>query len=205
MNQSSTQTTANSMDHLTDTQLNEYLDQALDSSQKEWVEAHLSICPDCRLRLNTIKQIFMTLANLPERSFARNLKTGVLSNLPNRSSRHWSPFIAAQVGAALGLFIYLAVQIAGLFQLPSLVSVQLPAVSLPAFSFTPPDLTFLAPKLLWGLPNIFSFHLDIPFPTIPSFQLPFTTWEAASLLAVVFLLWMIGNFVLLNTSARVRK
>ena len=50
--------------HLTDDQLNEYLDEV--TTERTHIEAHLSSCDECAARLSTLQNLFTELDSLPE-------------------------------------------------------------------------------------------------------------------------------------------
>ncbi len=54
------------MNHLSDFQLNEYLDHILDESTRCALELHLEACPDCSARLQELQLVSVHLANLHE-------------------------------------------------------------------------------------------------------------------------------------------
>jgi hypothetical protein len=57
--------------HLTEEQLNEYLDEA--TTERVQIEAHLSSCSECAMRLSTLQNLFIELDSLPELELTRNL------------------------------------------------------------------------------------------------------------------------------------
>lgn len=52
------------MNHLTDKQLNEYLDN--ESVERVQIEAHLSACDECAARLTALQDLFVEIESLPE-------------------------------------------------------------------------------------------------------------------------------------------
>ena len=74
------------MKHLTETQLNEYLDNAWKPPHRPACQAHLSDCADCRARLASLQTVFQALAALPEETPERDLTPSVL-----QASRAASP------------------------------------------------------------------------------------------------------------------
>ena len=52
------------MKHLTDEQLNEYLDH--ESQEHAQIESHLSACDECTVRLAALQTLFTELDSLPE-------------------------------------------------------------------------------------------------------------------------------------------
>ena len=50
--------------HLTDVQLNEYLDN--ETTERTQIESHLSVCDECTARLSALKTLFTEIESLPE-------------------------------------------------------------------------------------------------------------------------------------------
>ena len=57
--------------HLTDDQLNEYLDEA--TTERVQIEAHLFSCDECAARFSTLQNVFTELDSLPELELTRDL------------------------------------------------------------------------------------------------------------------------------------
>ena len=70
------------MNHLNETQLNEYLDQMLDDESRQQAEAHLAACEQCRAELADLEMLFSSLGELSEIPLTRDLRAGVLARLP---------------------------------------------------------------------------------------------------------------------------
>ncbi|HEX2697356.1 MAG TPA: zf-HC2 domain-containing protein [Anaerolineales bacterium] len=196
------------MKHLTNSQLNEYLDNVLSAPERREVESHLEACTECHVRLNEIQFVFTSLAGLPKAQLTRDLSASVLANLPLRSARLWSPTFTAQVGAALGVFIWLSIQ-AVKFIPTKLPSFHFPQFVMPTLQLAIPDLRF--PNLysifatlqspLNTLLTLFPIHYSLSF--ISSLQLP--TLPLATAVLSAFILWMIGNTTLLRNHHEARK
>ncbi len=65
--------------HLSDEQLNEYVDEALAPSARSAAAAHLATCPDCAARLSSLSLVFSELAQLPPAPLRRDLRAGVMA------------------------------------------------------------------------------------------------------------------------------
>ncbi|MBN2547604.1 MAG: zf-HC2 domain-containing protein [Anaerolineales bacterium] len=65
-------------EHLTDACLNEYLDAALDSQQRQMLEAHLQECQTCADRLAELRLVFAALQRLPDEPLEHDLTPNVL-------------------------------------------------------------------------------------------------------------------------------
>ncbi len=75
------------MKHLTEDQLNEYLDNAVEAPVQARMALHLSGCADCRARLVSLQTVFQALAALPEETPGRDLTPSVLQALPRQLLR----------------------------------------------------------------------------------------------------------------------
>jgi hypothetical protein len=189
------------MNHLTDSQLNEYLDNALDAAPRRGVQAHLQSCDDCRARLEEIQLVFDSLADLPEARLARDLSSSVLMQLPKRQTRVWTWAFAAQLGAALGALLWLSMEMAQ--SAPPLFSaLRLPQFALPGpvsvisgFQLPAPDSLFIIPGLRFPIP---AFRL-------PVLDLQLSTFNLVFLVTASLALWVIGNTTLLRDRMETRK
>jgi hypothetical protein len=186
------------MEHLTEAQLNEYLDRALAAPARARAETHLTECPDCRARLASLQAVSRTLAALLEEMPGRDLSPSILRALPRSfSGLAWHLAFAVQAGLSLGLLLlfapFLTDRIAGIVQAMA-VRIATAEVKLPALT----DLYFSLPDL----------RLPHP-PFIPS--LPITITPANSPIWLIlgiaaFLLFVVGNFSLIfHSSSESRK
>jgi len=185
------------MNHLTDFQLNEYLDNTLDTSTRREVDAHLQTCEDCSAHLVELKDVFTILKTLPEVKLRRDLSSAILARLPQKQTRLWTSSLAAQLGAALGVFIWFSMQVAN-FIIPIISAFRFPQFTMPSFQFTVPDFQF---SNLYSLFSIPKFQLP-PFD-FPTFQL--STFNLAFIAISIFLLWLVGNLSLLHDRSGVQK
>lgn len=67
------------MNHLTEEQINEYVDRLLTDAEAEAVEQHLLVCAACQEKVDEIQRVFTALADLPEVPFQKNLTARVLA------------------------------------------------------------------------------------------------------------------------------
>ncbi len=180
------------MKHLTEDQLQEYLDRALPASARRLAEAHLRSCGACASRLDELRLVFAGLASLPEARLSRDLAASVLPRLPQKEPRMWTPVFAAQAGAAFGAVIWLAGEAAKGVQKIDLASVLLflsQFDALPGPRLTVPDFQFILPTI---------HPLDLGGAEVSTFNL--------ALLAVsAFALWVAGNATLLRGHSGMRK
>lgn len=198
------------MKHLTDIQLNEYLDGTLDALTKRDCDKHLADCDPCRARLDELQSLFAKLSALPEARLPHDLTAKVLAGLPPKQPRLLTPAFAAQLGVALGALLWLSVQLAR-FALPKIAAFRLPQFnlfqvipSLPSFNFQQLAfdlLRFAIPIFQSPIPQ-FRFALpELPRLQIPPFDLAaggLSNLQLTSIAASISLLWIIGNVALLR-------
>ncbi len=168
--------------HLTDDQLNEYLDH--ETHDRTLIEAHLSSCMDCAARLSTLEELFSEIESLPELKLTRPIAL----RLPPSPSLPRSLTLTATLQAALALVtIIVAAPFVMQFSSPYLVNV-------PAPSLTDVLIQFQAQWMLW-LDILSKFQM----PTIP--EVPVVEISSLFMMLTVIgvsLLWLIGNGLLLR-------
>ena len=200
------------MTHLTDEQLNEYLDAGTqvdmytrtqvhltpDTSHLTPLTRHLDTCPDCQTRLEELRSLFTAIESLPEVA-SPDLTSFVMAKLPapswggmvSRRTRTWTWLSAAQALGALAILAWLASSFVlppeiATYQPPTIDSLLVSMVSsLTAFTL---DLSTFNEQI-----SSFIFHpssLDLQSTTILTFVI-----SAA-------ILWLVGNGLLLRTPAR---
>ena len=151
-------------DHVTDAQLNEYLDN--ESAERAQIETHLSTCDECAARLTALKTLFTEIESLPELELTQPIAACLTlpSSLPVRLPSSLTLTVTLQAIAALIALIVAAPFITNL----------LPAVQTPNITDV-----FLQLQTQWNvwLDLLSAFSL----PSIP--QLP--TFEISSELTVL--------------------
>ncbi|MBN8583201.1 MAG: hypothetical protein J0L96_21230 [Anaerolineae bacterium] len=168
--------------HLTDEQLNEYLDN--ETANRAEVKTHLDSCDECAARLSTLQALFVDLDSLPEVALSRDIaarfkpRPSLVPQLPR-----WLTLTASLQAA--GALVALIVAI-------PFFSVMLPKVETPSFTTW-----FFEIQSLWTswLDQLSTFNL-------PTFQpLPLPIMEMSTLfiaLAIVSIIWIFGNGLLLR-------
>ena len=176
------------MQHLTESQLNEYLDHAMEDSMRVQSEAHLAGCGDCQARLAALQAVFQALAGLPEEAPRRDLIPAELqTRQPRFSSKAGLAALAVQAGLSIAVL---------LFASPFLVSRM--AGWMPAWNG-------LITLPVIHLPVLFDVHASLFFPSLPhlpklSFPVMITSFNFpiwVILLIAAGLLFVIGNFSLI--------
>lgn len=194
------------MNHLTEDQLNEYLDGLLEAQLHEQMQAHLSDCAACRAKLASLQTVFKALAGLPELTPEHNLTPSVLKILPKgNSDLGWRLALAVQAGVNLGLLLLFAP-----FMTDRLVQiVQGLADRIAGAEIIRPislEHIFRPPIVLLPHSLFLSAHLPQVQVTLPVAitQSNFPIWLILGIAAI--LLFVIGNFSLIfNGSSRPKK
>ena len=172
--------------HLTEDQLNEYLDEA--TTERAHIEAHLSSCSECTARLSTLQNLFTELDSLPELELTRDLAVPFTLR----------PSLPIQLPKFLTLtaFLQAAVALAALIVAIPFVSALLPQIETPSFT-----------KLFFQIQSQWTVWLDqlstLNLPTFQPINLP--TLEISSLLftlAGVSVLWILVNGLLLRNQMK---
>jgi hypothetical protein len=170
--------------HLTNEQLNEYLDN--ETANRAEIETHLDSCDDCAARLSALQALFADLDSLPEVTLSRDIaarfrpRPSLAPQLPS-----WLTLTASlQAAAALVAFIV---------AIP-FFSIMLPQVEMPSFTTW-----FFEIQSLWTswLDTISTFQM----PTFQPSNIP--TLEMSTLfitLAIVSIFWIFGNGLLLRNN-----
>ena len=173
-------------DHISDVQLNEYLDN--ESAARAQIETHLSSCDECAARFTALKTLFTEIASLPELELTHSIAARLA---PTPSLQPQLPTwltLTATLQAALALITVIAAA--------PFISRLLPAIQMP--SLTDLFLQLQSQWTIW-LDALSTFQL----PTLP--QIP--TLEISSLvlaltLAGVSMLWLVGNGLLLRNQMK---
>ena len=208
------------MNHLSDSQLNEYLDGSLAVETRNVVSAHLESCATCRARLDELQFVINCLSALPEVRISHDLTPGILSQLPQKQSRVWTPVFAAQVGATLGMIIWLSSEFVRFITPPMLPDLHLPKFTLSVvnslfpnmqsltmhFLFSVPKIHFPAVFPIGDLPNHFTLPvLQVWVDRLPGWQIPLSTVPLTIVTVSALLLCLFVNAALLRGPSEVKK
>lgn len=179
--------------HLTDEQLNEYLDN--ESTERAQIEAHLSSCEECAARLTVLQALFAQIESLPELDLSRSLREASLwDTAPFTRDRSLSiPLprwltLTATLQAAVAL---IAILVAAPWVM-ELVSPYVSTLKTPTFAEI-----FLQLQSEWiAWLDAFS-QLQIPaLPEIPVVDI--SSLVVMLTIAGVSALWLVGNGLLLR-------
>ena len=175
--------------HLTDEQLNEYLDD--ESTERVLIETHLSSCGECAARLTALQNLFAEIESLPELELTHSIAARFTPtpSLPPQLPRWLTLTATLQAVLALIAIVFAAPFAAQLLEPYS----QMVAVP----SFTDVLLELQLNFTLW----MQSFQ-TVSLPELPSnvFALPAEITPSILLLSVIGMLlaWALGNWWLLH-------
>ena len=176
--------------HLTDEQLNEYLDR--ETNDRAQIELHLFTCADCATRLNVLQSLFREIESLRDLA----LSPGFAVRVATRRSQT----LLLPRALTLTVFLQAALALAALivsapFVMPMISSYVsgIPEVSLLRI--------FLQLQAEWEA--WLAILSSLLLPTIP--QIPVVDLSSLLMLLVVIsvsLLWVIGNGLLLRKQSK---
>ena len=171
--------------HLTEDQLNEYLDH--ESTDRAVIESHLDSCDECAARLSTLQNLFAELDSLPEQELTRDLAAPFMrtSSLPAQLPKFLTLTVILQSAFALTAIILAA---------PFVIQ-MLPVFELSTFS-----------NVLVQLQIQWTASLDIlsqfQMPTLPAIPFELSSLYLMSALVVASMLWLVGNGLLLRNQIK---
>lgn len=176
--------------HLTDDQLNEYLDN--ESAERAKIESHLSSCGECAARLTAFQSLFAELDSLPELALTHSLAAPFTRdlNLPAQLPRWLTLTATLQAAVALIAIIIAAPFIANLlpaFETPSYSDVFFQVQSQWTAWLDTLSTLRLSPRQAFQLPA---------FPQLPALEI--SSLMLTLTLAGVSMLWLVGNGLLLR-------
>ena len=172
-------------DHISDVQLNEYLDEA--TNERAQIESHLSSCDECAARLSTLQHLFAEIESLPELALTKSLTAPFMRtvSLPAQLPRFLTLTVTLQAAIALVIMIVAA---------PFVIQLM-PAIEMPSLS-----------KLFIQLQTQWVTWLDMlsqfQMPTLPTISLELSSLYLISAVVGVSMLWLIGNGLLLRNQIK---
>lgn len=172
--------------HLTDEQLNEYLDN--ETANRAEIKTHLDSCDECAARLSTLQALFADLDSLPEVTLSHDIAA--------RFRRR--PSLVPQLPPWLTLtaFLQAAAALVALIVAIPFFSIMLPKVETPSFTTWLFELQSLWTSWLDTLSN---YQLpNFQFTNLPTYPVELSTLFIA--LAIVSIFWIFGNGLLLRNN-----
>jgi hypothetical protein len=172
--------------HLTDDQLNEYLDN--ESTDRTRIELHLSSCADCAARFSELQDLFAEIESLPELELTRSIASRL--TLPVSLPRSLTLTVTLQAALAI-VTIIVAAPFVMQFISPYLSNVPAPSLA--------DVLVQLQTQWMLWLDALSTFQM----PAIP--EVPVVEISGLFMMLtiiVVSLLWLIGNGLLLRNQIK---
>ena len=178
------------MNHLSEEQLNEYLDR--ESQEREFIESHLSSCDECAARFNSLHALFAELDSLPELTLSRDLAAPVTHRVG------WSGVLPKWLTLTIALQAALAL-IASVNAVPFIIELTSEAIPVLQSPSIPEIFIQLQTQWLVWLDTLSSFQM----PVIPTIAMPqFSSLVILFTLAGVSMLWLVGNGLLLRNQIK---
>ena len=183
-------------DHVSDVQLNEYLDN--ETNARAQIEAHLSACDDCAARLSDLKILFTEIESLPELAVSKNFA----------SRFTFQPSLTPHLPRWLTLTLTLQ---AALALIALIVSIPFITTYVPQIDFNSLTSPLFEIQSLWNtwLDSLSTLVLSLVeglnfqpstfnLPTLPIIEMSSLLLS----LAGIFVLWIFGNGLLLRNQIR---
>ena len=196
------------MNHLSEIQLNEYLDQMLDEQSRQNVETHLAKCEACRAALDELQNLFATLDKLPDIPLTRDLTPGVLARLPQKSG---IPSLWRQPAFLMQTLLTIILMISSFSIIETLLeripdfenALVLPHITFPTWAEISAEFsTLLAWSFEFTLPTL-TFEMPT-MPSLPALPISPDSGIMLGLVAVATIMWVVGNVSLLRSKPKVR-
>lgn len=178
------------MKHLSEEQLNEYLDQ--ESKEREQIELHLSACEECTKRLAALQRLFTELDSLPQLALSRDLVEPIMRRVSGFSVLpKWLTLTITLQAALAVITTWVAAPFILEFTAESLQLSQLPSITEMIFQ--------LQTQLGAWQETISTFQMPV-LPVIPTPQ--FSSLVILCTLAGASMLWLVGNGLLLRNQIK---
>jgi len=179
--------------HLTDDQLNEYLDNEI--ADRAQIELHLSSCSECAARLDALRNLFAEIESLPDLTLSRDFAAAFTrqSNLSYQLPR-WLRLTATLQAAIAVITIIFGAPFTMKFISPYLYDMQAP-------SFAEIFLALRSQWIAW-LDRLSQLHIP-SIPEIPIIEL--SSLVIVLTLTGVSVLWIVGNGLLLRNQNKTSR
>lgn len=178
------------MNHLSEEQLNEYLD--FESAEQEAIALHLSSCAECAAQLNSLQTLFNELDSLPEVTLSHNLAARVIRRVS------WHGVLPKWLTLTIALQAALAL-IAAVIVTPFVIefaSPSIPVLQTPSFAKV---LIQLQTQWFNWIESFSTFRM----PVMPVISIPeFSSLVILFTLAGASMLWLVGNGLLLRNQIK---
>jgi anti-sigma factor RsiW len=203
------------VDHLTDENLNELLDHALDAHAQAVAGAHLAGCQACSARLDSMRALFARLEALPDIAIERDLSVSVVEALRQaapaplpaaRRAPRMAGLIFAGQAALAAILLAFAWPVAASFA--SQVNLPFATLGLTRIVSELGELLAEAPMIIAQPPRSWTMLFDwlASAPAALNGLLPawLSPLQVALIVAAAGGLWLLGNAVILTPPLRAR-
>lgn len=192
------------VNHPSESRLHAYLDRELEPDARRAVEAHLEACSGCQERVAALVTLFERLEEMPEQPLSRDLSAPVVASV--RARRRESRLVArlawaeALVAVGVGTLVWLLTG--------GLAISAYPSLGLPGTLTRLRGLVDASVELLLGLAVEFASRLNAlmaeaaQLSSSPGILEPPEGLSWTPILALVIVVWLIGNGVLLRGSGQ---
>jgi hypothetical protein len=140
-----------SQHHLSDTQIQSYLDNNT-GSEISHIETHLRQCSRCRLELDLYRELYLNLEKDVLPALPADFATKVISGLPVKNQSRWekieSGFMVAIILISLAVSFYFINPLTFLSETGSSILHKLPAIGIDLFARLNGNLPFVLIALL---------------------------------------------------------
>ena len=171
-------------DHLTDMQLNEYLDHETTPEERIQIETHVSVCDECAARLTAVQALFTEIESLPEVALSRSIAARFTRpvGLPTPLPRFLTLTATLQAVMALRILTLAA----------PLLTNLLPEMETP--SLTGMILQLQRQWITWT--DLLSSFRWPTLPQLPALEI--SSFMLTLTLVGISMLWLLGNGLLLR-------
>jgi hypothetical protein len=204
------------MTHLTEEQLNLYLDDEPSAVERASVEAHLADCDACRAELASLQTLFAALNALQPETLTTDLTPFVLQEIPSerrRAVRRWRISWLIPVLQGVGIVLLLGFGWSALAMRYDALAQRIPVDAVRATwadTLTWEEALWTTTVARWQTwwAELLADVLDLPatlgqairrWPQLPDLGL--TTPQIIALGLAAALVWLVGNSILLRTNA----
>lgn len=182
-------------DHLSDEDLQSYLDGELGEAPARWASAHLEMCADCRERAGTLEGVIEALSRLSDVPWQGDLAPGVLNRIHSAAAprRRWPWLVGAQGLAAAALAVWAGQATAAEWVGYAAGRLQAP----PAWLLEVLAWARTAGEAVWGEAAAWVEFTAQSLASVPAAPWAVSLSASPTLLAGLLVLWLAGNSLLL--------
>jgi hypothetical protein len=187
--------------HLSDDQLNRYLDGFLDAEEAALIDKHLMSCESCNIDFERLKSVFQEIDSFEELPLMKDLSGSVVETIQRKGSGskqiHWGVYV--QLVFAI-IILVLAV--------PTLLRSWLPLINQLGIFISEEYSRFWIMLVQQWSTQVARFRVSLPVDVL-EFRLPINIEVTQAVIWSIFvaaiLLFIIGNLVVLRNTVQNEK